>query len=207
MRFLILSQTQVDNLSSIEYASSLELLHIADMSGPNLGRIPPSLFNLRQLKVLHASDNAFSGTLPKEIGQLTSLEELTLNNNNLTGQLPDDLGKLVVMQILSMTNNAFSGTLPTQALEQMTNLRTLSIQRIPVDGNPNSIQGPGIRGTVPAFRNHRELTKLQLENQQLNGSLDSDFLQDCPKNLDVLLLCNKVTDLILLSDDLFNPFQ
>lgn len=178
LRFLTLSKTQVSYLDSIGNATALEVLHIADMnlSGP----IPPSLLNLPKMKVLHASDNSFSGPLPESIGQLTSLEELTLNNNALTGQLPDSLGKMSLMQILTLTNNAFGGTLPNQALEQMTNLRTLSIQRIPIDGNPNSVKGPGISGAVPSFRSHRKLTKLQLENQRLQGSLASDFLLSSP---------------------------
>lgn len=178
LRFLNLGQTQVVNLDRIGAAGSLEVLYIQDLnlSGP----IPNSLMNLPKLKVLHASDNSFSGTLPEAIGQLTSLEELTLNNNDLTGQLPSSLGQLSLMQILTLTNNAFGGVLPSQALEQMTNLRTLSIQRIPINGNPNSIKGPGIGGSVPSFRNHRTLTKLQLENQQFTGSLDSDFLLSVP---------------------------
>eukprot|EP00536_Pseudo-nitzschia_multiseries_P000644 jgi/Psemu1/179328/e_gw1.8.93.1 len=92
------------------------------------GAIPVSIFNLPSLRVLHANENSFSGPLPAAIGQLTNLEELTLNNNELTGQLPTELGRLSLMQILTLTNNAFGGTLPNQALEQMTNLRTLSIQ-------------------------------------------------------------------------------
>ena len=196
LRFLTLSKTQVSNLDSIGGAASLEVLHIADM---NLsGSIPLSLLNLPKLKVLHASDNNFSGPLSQSIGQLTSLEELTLNNNALTGQLPDSMGQLSLMQILTLTNNAFGGTLPDQALEQMTNLRTLSIQRIPIDGNPNSVKGPGIGGAVPSFRNHRKLTKLQLENQRLQGSLDSDFLLSSPtgESVEIDLRNNAISGMV-----------
>lgn len=178
LKVLNLSKTQATNLDSLRNAPSLEVLYIRDMGLE--GPIPQSLLqNLTKLKVLHAGENKFSGPLPESIGSLTSLEELTLNNNELTGQLPDSLGQLSLLQILTLTNNAFGGTLP-KAMEQMTNLRTLSIQRIPIDGNPNSIKGPGIGGTVPIFANHRQLTKLQLENQRFSGRLDSNFLASCP---------------------------
>ncbi|VEU40520.1 unnamed protein product [Pseudo-nitzschia multistriata] len=178
LRFLILSNTQVSNLEGVGNAKKLEVLHISNMKLD--GMIPASLFNLPSLKVLHANDNLFSGPLPAGIGQLTNLEELTLKNNELTGQLPNELGQLSLIQILTLTNNAFAGTLPAQALEQMTSLRTLSIQRIPTVGSMDSVKGPGIAGSIPAFRSHRRLTKLQLENQRLDGSLDSDFLLQSP---------------------------
>jgi Leucine-rich repeat (LRR) protein len=140
---------------------------------------------------LHASDNSFSGTLPEATGQLTNLEELILNGNDLTGQLPNGLGSLTLMENLSLTNNAFGGTLPE--LERLTNLRKLSIQRIPIDGSP--IKGPGISGPVPALKNHLKLTKLQLENQYLDGSLDPDFLLNSPfgESVEVDLRNNKIT--------------
>jgi len=178
LKYLTLSNTQVSNLDGIGNAKSLQVLHISNMRLG--GAIPVSLFNLPSLKVLHANDNSFSGLLPAAIGRLTNMEELTLNNNELTGQLPTELGKLSLIQILTLTNNAFGGTLPTQALEQMTNLRTLAIQRIVTNGSVNSVKGPGISGSIPALRSHRRLTKLQLENQQFDGSLDSDFLLFSP---------------------------
>ena len=177
LKVLNLSKTQATNLDSLRKAPSLEVLYIRDMGLE--GAIPDSLFYLTDLKVLHASENKFAGPLPESIGSLTSLEELTLNNNDLTGQLPDSLGQLSLLQILTLTNNAFGGVLP-KSLEQMTSLRTLSIQRIPIDGNPNSIKGPGIGGSVPIFANHRQLTKLQLENQRFSGRLDSNFLANSP---------------------------
>ena len=193
LRFLNLSETQVQNLDSVRNAPSLEVLHIREMnlSGP----IPQSLLNLPKLKVLHASGNKFSGPLPEAIGLLTSLEELTLNNNDLTGQIPDSLGQLTLLQILTLTNNAFGGTLPNAALNKMTNLRTLAIQRIPIQGNPNSMKGPGIGGQIPSLENHRQLTKLQLENQQFSRRLGSNFLASSPTGepLEVDLRNNQIT--------------
>ncbi|MGK3751646.1 MAG: Leucine-rich repeat (LRR) protein [Bacillariaceae sp.] len=197
LKFLTLSKTQVSNLNGIGDAKSLEELHIADMKLG--GTIHPSIFNLRTLKVLHANDNSFSGPLPPTIGQLTNMEELYLYDNELTGQIPLELGRLSLMQILTLTNNAFSGSLPAQVFDQMTNLRTLAIQRLPTsDGNMNSMKGSGISGSIPAFRSHRRLTKLQLENQRFNGSLDSDFLLSSPtgESVEVDLRGNDVTGLV-----------
>ena len=179
LQSLALTQTRVTNLSLWNPPPSLEVLRIADTG--QIGTMSTVPLSLPNLKVLHASDNAWTGPLPDAVGGMNKLEELDLSRNALTGQLPGDaLGRLSLLQILSLTNNAFGGTLPSEALEMMTNLRTVSIQRIPVDGNLDSLMGPGIGGSVPTFRNHRRLTKIQLENQSLSGKLDPDFLLSAP---------------------------
>ena len=193
LKFLSLSKTQAYNLNGIGDSKNLEALHVSDL---NLnGRIPESFFNIHTLRILQANDNAFSGNIPQSIGKLRKMEELYLSNNELTGQIPSEFEQLSLLQILSMTNNGFSGTLPIQALEQMTNLRTLSIQRLPIEGSLNSIKGPGISGSIPAFRSHRKLTKLQLENQRFDGSLKSDFLSSSPtgESIEVDLRGNYLT--------------
>lgn len=61
---------------------NLEVLNISDN---NLrGALPAEIRNLRNLKVLNASNNQMTG-VPAEIGQLAELEVLDLSNNQLTG--------------------------------------------------------------------------------------------------------------------------
>jgi len=204
LRSLALTRTSVTKLSQWNPPPALEVLRIADTGQiGTMGTVP---WNLPNLKVLHAGDNGWTGPLPDAVGGMINLEELDLSRNALTGQLPGDaLGRLSLLQILTLTNNAFGGTLPTQALEKLTNLRTVSIQRIPVDGNFDSLQGPGIEGSVPAFRNHRRLTKIQLENQRLGGNLDPDFLLSAPDGepIEVDLRNNAISG-ELSSDSLLN---
>jgi Leucine-rich repeat (LRR) protein len=59
------------------------------------GTIPPSLYNLSNLKGLHLRNNdpGFEGPIRSEIGHLLQLEELILHDNPLiTGTLPSELG-------------------------------------------------------------------------------------------------------------------
>jgi Leucine-rich repeat (LRR) protein len=51
----------------------------------NLGLIPQSIGNLRQLKTLELSDNKLSGLIPQTISNMSSLEEISLSNNKFSG--------------------------------------------------------------------------------------------------------------------------
>ena len=192
LKHLSFSKTSVTSIENLSNAASLEVLHMTDLK--LTGPIPQSLFTLTNLKALYANYNSFTGPLPTDVGKLTKLEELNLYDSNLTGQLPSDLGRLTLLKILTLTDNAFDGSLPAGAFEQMTNLQMVSIQRIGL-GLDGTYKGNGITGPVPAFRNHRFLTKVQLENQMLDGNLDTDFLLNSPtgEGIEVDLRNNQIT--------------
>jgi Leucine-rich repeat (LRR) protein len=176
LKVLTISKTGVTSLANMGTPQALESFYLQDLK--LTGTIPAVIFSLTNLKFFHANDNSFSGPLPSAIGQLTKLEELTLFDSDLTGQLPGELGKLTLLKVLTLTDNAFDGTLPLTALEQMSNLQTLSIQR--VGTHEAALKGSGITGPLPALENHPFLTKVQFENQKLSGSIDPDFLKGSP---------------------------
>lgn len=170
---LSLSKTRVSNIDNIGDARNLQVLHITDLK--LRGQLPDSLFTLVDLTGLYANYNSFTGSMPTNIGRLSKLEELFLYDSGLTGQLPSELGRLTLLKILTLTNNALTGTLPRE-LNDMTNLQVVAIQQ--VAGQEKSSKG--ISGTIPAFRDHRQLTELHLENQAFSGELDRDFLLNSP---------------------------
>jgi Leucine-rich repeat (LRR) protein len=176
LKELTISKTGVTSLENMGTPQSLESLYLQDLKLK--GTIPSVIFSLTNLKALHANDNSFTGPLPAIIGQLTKLEELSLYDSDLTGQVPPEIGKLTMLKILTLTDNAFGGTLPVNALEQLSNLQTLSIQR--VGTHEAALKGPGITGPLPALQNHPSLTKVQFENQKLSGSIDENFLKISP---------------------------
>ena len=68
----------LQNLSSLFLSSN-------QFSGP----ISPELGAMRNLRILHLGENRFTGSIPDELGQLEKLESLILRNNgDLSGQLP-----------------------------------------------------------------------------------------------------------------------
>ncbi|MFA4931040.1 MAG: leucine-rich repeat domain-containing protein [Patescibacteria group bacterium] len=70
------------------------------------GAIPAEIRQLKNLRILDASDNQMTG-VPAEIGQLNNLEKLDLSNNQLTG-LPYELGNLSNLKILDLSGNNYS---------------------------------------------------------------------------------------------------
>ena len=193
LKELDLSNTGVENIDGIAAAANLETLRL---TGLNLkGSLPTSLFSLTNLKYLYASDNSFSSSLPTDIGRLTTLREIVIENSQLTGQLPTELGALSLLSVLAMGDNAFGGSIPGPALNALTNLNTLTLQR---DGTV--LNGGGLVGSVPAFANHPQLTTLYLQNHQLSGSLDADFLRECQEGeiVDVDLSSNQISGTVPL---------
>jgi Leucine-rich repeat (LRR) protein len=169
---LSISKTDVDDISNIGAASNLKTLHMTNLGLK--GSLPNSLFDMTDLVALYANYNSFSGTIPSSIGGLSSLDELYLYDSDLTGQIPTQIGSLTGLEILTLSQNAFSGSLPTE-LNNLTNLQLLAIQR-----EYGQEKGAGISGLIPSFDQHRKLTALYLENQNLSGFLDPDFLLECP---------------------------
>lgn len=84
--------------------SNLEELNI---SNNRLGgALPAEIHDLRNLRVLDASNNLMTG-VPAEVGQLQNLEVLNLSNNKLTG-LPYELGNLKKLRVLNLSGNDYS---------------------------------------------------------------------------------------------------
>lgn len=169
---LSISKTEVNDISNIGAASNLQNLQITNLKLK--GKLPSGLFDLTNLVTLYANYNSFTGTIPASISKLTNLDELYLYDSDLTGQIPTLLGQLTGIEILTLSQNAFTGTLPTE-LNSLANLQLFAIQR---EGGRE--KGSGISGSIPAFDNHRKLTALYLENQNFIGSLDTNFLLECP---------------------------
>jgi Leucine-rich repeat (LRR) protein len=102
---LDLSKSGLEKLpSNVWSMTSLEELNLSN--NRLTGALPAEIRQLRNLRILDASNNLMTG-VPAEIGQLTKLQELNLSNNQLTG-LPSELGNLTSLRVLDLRGNAVS---------------------------------------------------------------------------------------------------
>ncbi|KAL3677050.1 hypothetical protein R1sor_026998 [Riccia sorocarpa] len=134
------------------------------LNGNNIsGTIPASLFQRSSLQRLEMSMNPLlSGQLP-EMDRLTSLTNLLLENCALNGTIPTSLGSATKLNILYFPNNKLSGELPD--LSALTNLQWF-------DAGNNLLSGP-----IPTFDNVRDLHKVHLNSNDMNGTIPIEIFQ------------------------------
>jgi hypothetical protein len=134
---------------SIGYVNTLEKIRLQNLAMQHFGR-----------------NGTFNADLPVSIGRLTNLESLRLPGNRFgtlySQGIPDEIGRLVNLENLDMqpppnSNFGLRGTIP-QSMENLTNLRTLSLQR-----NKLEEEIPDI------FGNMFNLYRFQAQDNQLEG--------------------------------------
>lgn len=95
---------------------------ILDLSNKDLNALPKYVLDKTDLESLDISDNKFTGALPAEIRQLKNLKVLKASNNQMTG-VPAEIGQLSKLELLDLSNNRLTG-LPYE-LGNLKNLKTL----------------------------------------------------------------------------------
>lgn len=98
----------------LQYAQTLELVNIIDLSSNNLqGEVPRELTNLLALGTLNLSRNQLTGQIPEKIGSLQQLETLDLSSNNLHGPIPSSMSSITSLSHLNLSHNNLSGPIPS----------------------------------------------------------------------------------------------
>lgn len=78
------------------------------------GVIPPTMGELKNLRVLKVNENKLSGSIPLGMFNASQIEVLMLRSNAFTGSIPTQVGILANSRIISMSHNLFKGTIPTE---------------------------------------------------------------------------------------------
>ena len=128
-----------------------------------MGRIPPELGDLSNLKWLRLLDNQLTGEIPPELGGLSNLRWLRLSNNELTGEIPPQLGGLSNLTWLDLSSNELTGEIPPW-LGGLSNLTKLSLDNNQLTGEIP----PGLGGLS-------NLTDLWLHSNQLAGRVPPEL--------------------------------
>lgn len=79
------------------------VVYSLDLSGKNLDKIPPEVFELTNLKVLNLFDNRIE-EIPESISSLIYLEVLILMRNDL-GSVPQEIVELSNLKKLNLSQN------------------------------------------------------------------------------------------------------
>lgn len=96
--------------------STLQDLQYLDLSGNMFdpSPLPPSLFQLANLRALHLSGCELTGTIPTTIGSMTQLQLLELGMNHIHGRLPTEFGNVQTLTHLDFELNRLTGPIPSQ---------------------------------------------------------------------------------------------
>lgn len=133
------------------------------LSNNLLRRIPPSIGNLRKLRVLDLEENRLE-QLPNEVGFLRELQRLIVQANQLTSipraighlsnliylsfgenniaYIPEEIGTLENLESLYINDNPSLHNLPFE-LALCSNLQIMSIENCPLSQIPAEIVGGG----------------------------------------------------------------
>ncbi|KAF8028862.1 hypothetical protein BT93_E1512 [Corymbia citriodora subsp. variegata] len=158
LRFFSMPQTNLfgripETVSDME---ALECLNLG--ANPQTGKIPGSIFALRNLSQLYVYKTNVSGSIPQAVSA-TKLSGIHLSYNNLTGNIPKDFGKLENLSCLNLECNQLSGRIQ----ERISRLPALSDVRL---SNNN------LSGTIPPdFGKFSPLRRFEVAFNNLTGAL------------------------------------
>ncbi|KAM7491757.1 hypothetical protein LguiA_034678 [Lonicera macranthoides] len=178
-----------------------------DVSSNSLsGPIPPNLCLGNQLVKLILFSNKFVGELPSSLANCTSLLRFRIQNNNLNGSIPYGFGYLPNLTFIDMSKNNFSGSIP----KDFGNAEKLQYLNISVNSFnselPSNIwSSPSLQifsasdskltGKIPEFIGCRSLYKIELDGNDLSGSIPWD-IHHCEKLILLNLQFNSLTGII-----------
>ncbi|XVF08475.1 hypothetical protein REPUB_Repub07fG0006500 [Reevesia pubescens] len=144
--------------------------------------LPGSLVNCTSLSRFRIQNNLLNGTIPYGFGHLTNLTFVDMSKNNFTGEIPEDLGYAPMLQFLNISENSFNTSLPSN-----------------IWGSPSlqifSASSAKLTGKIPDFIGCKNVYKIELQGNFLNGSIPWD-IDHCEKLLSLNLSLNLLTGII-----------
>ena len=167
LNILDLSATHLHTLDGIEKAQNLLELQLASNDIEN--SFPESLFSLTSLKKLTLDFNKISGSLPSKIGRLSNLELLSAVSNQITGSIPKSIENLSDLATLHLQHNSMNGPLPDE-FAKLPKLTLLDLSHQISDTNN------GFSGSLPSFKEQRDISRINLSSNSLTGTIPVDFL-------------------------------
>nr|XP_043619913.1 leucine-rich repeat receptor protein kinase HPCA1-like [Erigeron canadensis] len=140
------------------FHANMTLKHFIINNNQLNGTIPSSIGLLPTLQTIRLDSNILTGTVPQNITNLKSVRQLHLSNNFLTGPIPN-LAGMNNLTYVDMSNNSFdtSDIPPWFTISSLTTLLMDKTQ---------------ISGVLPSNVFQFQLERLELSNNNLDGTLD-----------------------------------
>ncbi|CAB4313651.1 unnamed protein product [Prunus armeniaca] len=190
LRVLSLSTSNISG----PFDSSLLKLHslsVIRIENNNLSTQVPEFFsNFTNLTSLLLSNSGLHGTFPEKIFQVPTLQTIDLSgNSHLQGSLPEFL-KNASLQSLVLNGANFSGQLLPNSIENLKRLSKIDISTCNFTGPiPRSmgdltqlvyldLSWNKFNGSVPFFSMAKNLTLINLSNNQLTGQINSSHWEN-----------------------------
>jgi Na+-transporting methylmalonyl-CoA/oxaloacetate decarboxylase gamma subunit len=126
LQFVILDGMGVDESCQIKYFPKTSLISSYKLPSSSNNQIPPCLFGLPDLQILHLSGNGFTGSLPSNITISSTLQDLSLSYNLLSGSIPAAFQNHS-WHNLDLKYNKFNGVLTSDFYSFPSNETTLSL--------------------------------------------------------------------------------
>ncbi|XP_050145439.1 receptor-like protein 19 isoform X3 [Malus sylvestris] len=104
--------------------SNLEFLSLSENHLNEI--IPPSVYNMKQLRVLSLRSNQFHGEFRHAGSVGCSMMFLDVSQNNLSGNIPTSLGVLSSLEVLKLNNNNFNGKI-SNSLQNCSRLTSINL--------------------------------------------------------------------------------
>ncbi|GFQ04710.1 leucine-rich repeat receptor-like protein kinase tdr [Phtheirospermum japonicum] len=158
------------------------LVKLMLFSNKFVGEIPSSLANCTALYRVRIQNNYLNGSIPLGFGSLPNLAYFELSGNRLSGPIPNDLGNAAKLEFLNISENSFDSELPNNIWSAP------SLQIF-------SASSAKINGMIPNFTGCRNFYKVELDRNNLSGSIPWD-IGHCMKLITLDLNRNSLTGII-----------
>lgn len=161
---------------------SKKLVKLILFSNNFTGELPASLASCTALSRFRVQNNKLNGSIPSGFGMLSNFTFMDISNNQFSGPIPRDLGNAVRLEYLNISGNSFNTEFPDN-IWSAPSLQVLSASF------------SNILGKIPDFKGCRSLYKIELEGNNLTGSIPWT-IGHCEKLIYFNLRNNSLTGII-----------
>ncbi|XP_058067524.1 leucine-rich repeat receptor-like protein kinase TDR [Magnolia sinica] len=165
LKWLDVSTNGFTGIVPPDLCSGVKLLKLILFSNNFTGGLSLALSNCSSLIRLRIEDNSFSGTIPLKFDILPNITYVDLSRNRFTGGIPNNIYKAGNLQYFNISQNSnLGGTVPSR-IWSLPLLQNFSASLCNISGN------------LPPFKSCDSISTIELNRNQLSGTIPGGVLQ------------------------------